>query len=205
MAVKKSKIPGLAEAGLRKGKMQNYSNKTENARQSRHRSKFKNTRNLKLRNRTNFGFTLIEMMVVITLLALVATTAIHLFTRIIRANQKARAILAVKQTGDNALAILSQKIRNSQAISSTCSGTAQASITLDSTTITCSPTGIALTGGQNLVGSDLQLNGASSCFNCYRSDLRPDVVLINFTLTNNKTGFEATSLSFSTTVSLRSY
>lgn len=151
------------------------------------------------------GFTLIEMLVVTTLLGLVATTAVHLFMRIIRANQKARAILAVKQTGDSALAILSQKIRNAQSISSTCNGTAQANISPDSITITCSSTGITLTGSQNLIGSDLQLGGAASCFTCYRSALRPDVVLINFTLTNNKTGFAATSLNFSTTVSLRSY
>ncbi len=160
----------------------------------------KNKRNLKL------GFTLIEMLVVTVLLGLVVTTATHLFTRIIRANQKARAILAIKQTGDNALAVLSQKIRSAQSIAE-CSdiGTTGSTITLDSNAITCSAAGITTGIGQNLVGSDLKVEGYGACFTCYSSDLRPDVVLINFTLTNNKTSFEDTSLSFSTTVSLRSY
>lgn len=152
------------------------------------------------------AFTLIEIMVVVTVLSLVMVTATHLFMRIIRVNQKARAILTVKQTGDNALTVLTQKIRNAQAISSGCDGISQSSIVLDGTTvITCSANGIVLTGGQNLVGSSLQLNGASSCFNCSRAALRPDVVLVNFTLTNNRTSFEAVSLSFSTTISLRNY
>lgn len=154
------------------------------------------------------GFTLIEMLVVISLLAIVVTTATHLFARIIRANQKAREVLNIKQTGDNALTSLSQKIRNTQSIgSSQCSqvGITGDTLTLDGVNIVCASNGITIGSGQNLIGSDLSVEGYDTCFTCYSSSLRPNVVTINFTLTNDKSGFEETTLSFSTTVSLRSY
>lgn len=155
------------------------------------------------------GFTLIEILVVTALVSVVAATATQIFSQILRSNQKARAILEVKQVGDNALTVIANKIRNAKTISSVCDVPASNTITIiDSNNteidIVCSSAGIAL-GSESLIGADLTLTNYNSCFRCYSYEGSPELVEVGFTLSKTGEAFEDSELNFSTTVSLRNY
>lgn len=167
------------------------------------------------------GFTLIEILTVIAVIAVVVATAVQIFSFSLRSEARTRSILALKQTGDNALAVMANNIRNSRTIDLTdCSSSpvGHDSITLvnqdySSTIITCSETGIVVDDGipetepQNLVGSDYFLSGHDSCFRCYSTETDGlKSVSINFTLARiSSDPSKQYSLEFNSTAFMRQY
>lgn len=59
------------------------------------------------------GFTLVEMLVVITVLSIVAILVLTIFTRSLRASHKAQVVLAIKQNGQSVLETIDKTIRSS--------------------------------------------------------------------------------------------
>ncbi|HUW21034.1 MAG TPA: prepilin-type N-terminal cleavage/methylation domain-containing protein, partial [Candidatus Bathyarchaeia archaeon] len=160
------------------------------------------------------GFTLIEMLVVTGLITLVITSAAQIFAMVLRNNQKTRAIIETKQTGDSALSVLANKIRSARQVTSTCTSSTSPAITIEdsngvSVQISCSSTGITL-GSNTLIDTtadNLAIISPLTCFTCYPGgNIAPSIVAISFTLQKNGgnpvTGAE---LTFSTSVSLRNY
>ncbi len=159
------------------------------------------------------GFTFVEMLVSVSLVAVVIVSATQLFTRILRVNRKARAIIQTKQTGDQALRIMADKIRNASQITSTCEAGGSSSNSLDfqhqdgEATVNYSlecDSGLILTQDsepKNLIGADVTLDCGTALFNCTASQFGPQIVAISFSLSKD----DNPALNFSTTVSLRNY
>lgn len=169
----------------------------------------KNIKNNINNNKNNKGFTLVEILVVTALVGVVVATSTQLFARILRANEKARAILEVKQEGDNALATLVYDIRNAdEIVEDSCTSTdieLNNDDVIANTVYDCFNNRIRVTVDTEtnyLTSADL-ITTCESLFTCY-SDLsgNPDIVEINFNLAKDE---DDDGLNFSTTVSLRSY
>lgn len=156
------------------------------------------------------GFTLIEILVVMVLVAIVITTAGGLFTYSIRMDQKTRTILDVKQIGDNAMSIMVSKIRTAQEINSPPCDVFPSSadeinfrdndgndvvLSLDSDRI--------ILDGDYLTGTDVFVESLE--FSCFEGN--QEVIEIDFTLVKGPGDDPQrdVSLDFMTSVSLRNY
>lgn len=166
--------------------------------------------------KTKAGFTLIEALIAVTLTVMVIVSAIQIFSLVLRNNQKTRAIIQTKQTGDHALAVISTNIRNSRQIVSDCSAAGYISSSLiiedslgSQITISCTANGITYASNILVDGAreNITLINPGACFTCYSGNgLSPDIVLAKFTLQKNKNDkLIGAELDFSTSVSLRNY
>lgn len=171
------------------------------------------------------GFTLLEIMVSIGIVAIVGVLISQVFFTTTRSNAKAELLKNIKQNGDFSVGLMGQIMRNANTITTACTetGTTTASIALTnpdggSTTLGClldgTVTRIASTSASRtdyLSESSLTLggtacNGASLSFVCTAPAGQPTTVAITFSLAQKGTPpdqFDRASASFQTTVALR--
>lgn len=78
------------------------------------------------------GFTLIEILISVGIIAIVGAVISQSFFSIVRSNVKNELVQSVKQNGDVALDIMTRMIRNAHSVTSTCdtTGTTSSSITI---------------------------------------------------------------------------
>jgi prepilin-type N-terminal cleavage/methylation domain-containing protein len=155
----------------------------------------------------NHGFTLIEILAVLGILALVAVAVTEIFLGTIKSQKKADTHLKLKEEGFYSLNYLRANIRNAQ--TATCvSDPTSLQVTNADGTITnylvtddkrlASQTGTEI--NKFLTSSSFEVTNLS--FNCSTPSVNePVVVSLNFTL--NAPGTETES--FQTTISLRNY
>lgn len=162
------------------------------------------------------GFTLIEILVVIGVLAIVVIVGSTSFFNLLKSSTKTRTANLVKQNGDYALAIMERMIRNGKIIENTevppqeCkSGMGKIKILNPDggeTEFSCEGDTIS-SNSASLISSQVKVANGNCSFNCQRTGLfEPDVVTISFTLSQAQTDVrpeEAVSIVFKTTVVLR--
>lgn len=73
-------------------------------------------KNLKFQIGNSFGFTLVEMLVVIAILAVMGGVLTEVFVRTLRANNKSQVLSLIKQNGQNAFEEMDKAVRNSQTV-----------------------------------------------------------------------------------------
>lgn len=173
----------------------------------------------------NRGFTLLEMVVSLGIIAVVSVLLSQVFITSLRSSTKTEIRKDVKQNGDHALESMVRMIQNAQEVSSACSSTGTASSTAvvighdgGETTLGCSfdgtSTRIASTsasGTSYLTTNDVSLGG-SSCtgssliFTCAGGAGIPTSITIAFDLAQSGVpaqAFEQSSESFQTTTTMR--
>lgn len=74
-------------------------------------------------NITKEGFTLVEIMIVVALIATLMTIASTTFFNLMQGANKTEIIKEVKENGDYAISVLQLKIRNARDVTSTCATT----------------------------------------------------------------------------------
>jgi prepilin-type N-terminal cleavage/methylation domain-containing protein len=175
-----------------------------------------------MKKRNLFGFSLIEMLVVIGILALLSVFIVQSFISTIRTNTKAEIMRDLKQNGDYALSFFTRKIQNATSID--CSS-APSSITIQDPDYpgvvgkTFSSGAHPITGGtcgmiydgDFLTSENVQLLGACGSavtFNCEDLYGKTAQVSISFTLQQKNTPqpnakYEQASMIFKTTVQMR--
>jgi prepilin-type N-terminal cleavage/methylation domain-containing protein len=163
------------------------------------------------------GFTLIETLVALGILAVIVVVATSLFFSMLKGASKMKAMQTVKQNGGYAIAVMERLIRNASQIVECQAdqvrikspdeketnfhfcGEPDFLIASESGTLTCSQ--------NRLTSSEVKL--ISGSFTCLSGEgLRPDVVGINFSLAKAGLGVrpeEEAAVSFQTSVSLRNY
>ena len=170
--------------------------------------KFK-IKNLKLRR----GFTLIEMLVVVGIIAIMSTFLLNLMFTTIKSNAKSEIIKSVKQNGDYVLGVMGYFIRNSKTLDpADCTGS-QFSVVMDDeneTVFSCSGVGTddgyIASNSARMTGTKVTLSLCS--LTCSQTGNSAPAVSISFTLTNLSTATkkeDQASTNFSTTVSARTY
>lgn len=155
------------------------------------------------------GFTLIEMLVVVTLLSTVGLMAVSIFFSTLRGGTKAELLKEVKQNGNYTISVMERMIRNARFITSSCDGTPQASIKivnpdLRETVFSCD--GQIASNSAFLTTDKLVVSDCS--FTCQEQSRGQKVVAIKFTLSQRGSPArpeERASVTFETTVSPRSY
>lgn len=174
---------------------------------------------------TTKGFTLLEILVSIGVLALMSTLLTQVFITSTRSNTKTEIAKDVKQNGDFATEVIARLIRNSLAITTLCSttGTTTSSIAITNpdggaTTLGCALDGtvtrIASTSAgatayltaSNLTLGGTSCSGATLTFTCTAPVDQPTTVSIAFTLSQKGTPEDQSaraSASFQTTVAIR--
>lgn len=169
------------------------------------------------------GFTLMEILVSVGIIAIVGVVVAQSFFSVVRTNVKSERINAVKQDGDVALDVMNRMIRNAVSVTSTCSagGSTLSSLSIVnpdglSTQFRCELDGtiarIASVGGtktEYLTGSNVTLG--SDCtgtltFVCTSTTSQKSSIEILFTLSQAGTApdqFEKASTAFQATVLTR--
>lgn len=164
-----------------------------------------------MNGRCNFkkGFSLIELLVGIAIIAIVMVITSNLFLSNLKNQNKMEAQIQVKQNGNQVLQTMSTFIRNAQSI--TCISSSQVTIASPdggTTLFSCNTATCASrisSGSACLTPSTLTLSSCS--FTCSSSSGKPTTVTIQFTLTKGSTTDirNYSSQAFSTTISLRKY
>lgn len=158
------------------------------------------------------GFTLVELLVVVGIMAIVGTMTANLFLSNLRTAAKTKALTEVKQNGDYALEVMRRMIRNAREIKSSCPGSGTSLMILNpdenTTTFDCSGAQIASNTATFLTSGKLEVKSGSCSFVCEKPLSKPAVVTITFTLKKGEAslGKEFTAeIPFQTTVSTRTY
>lgn len=171
------------------------------------------------------GFTLLELIVSVTIVALVAVVLSQVFLVTLRTNAKTEISKDMKQNGDLALESMVRMIQSAKKVTSTCdsAGTVSQSLTIinddeGQTTYECSLDGTATrlastsaSGIEYLTSSNVTMGGtlcsaSSLSFTCSGGAGVPSSVTISFDLSQSgmsDTAFEQTSESFQTTATMR--
>lgn len=169
------------------------------------------------------GFTLLEMLISVTIVALVGGILAQAFFTMTRTNTKTERIKDVKQSGEFALEVMERMIRNAREVTSSCPGTSSDTISIrnadnGTTTFSClldngTPRIASQSGAtaEFLTSSSVTLGGSlcaasSLSFTCTTSGGRPGNIRIAFQLSQLGTPvdqFERSSISLGTTIQLR--
>jgi len=183
--------------------------------------------NIKYQISNSHGFSLVEVIVSMGILAIISVAIAQAMFTSTRTNTKTELLKDIKQNGDFAIGVMTRMIQNARAITSTCTpaGTTSQTLTMinpdgATTTLECSTDGavfrIASVSGiqtDYLTSNNLTVTGASCAassftFTCTSVPDAPDRVQILFTLAQKGTPFEKyeqSSASFQTTVNIRTY
>lgn len=163
----------------------------------------------------NKGFTLIEILVVVGVLAIIVTMGSSMFFSILKGSTKTKTANLVKQNGDYALEVIARMIRNAKEIDENTEtpprrcelGMSKLKIKNPdgwSTEFECSGSTIS-SNSAAIISSQVKVDSCS--FDCQSGGLlQPDVVKISFTLSQAQISVrpeEWVSINFNTTVSLR--
>lgn len=171
------------------------------------------------------GFTLLEMVVSLAIIALVSLVLSQVFISTLRTNTKTEILKDMKQNGELALESMVRMIQNSKGITSTCqsAGSVANSLTIineddGETTFSClldnGVTRLASTSAEGdiyLTSNNVTMGGTSCAgstleFTCYGGAGIPGSVMITFQLAQSGTSdqaFDDSSESFQTTATMR--
>ena len=174
-----------------------------------------------------YGFSLIELLVVITLVGIIGIIISQMFIINVRTQGKSEVIKEVKQNGDFVMSVMESMIRNSANVAvSDCNTNTQKLTIINQdgleTTFDCSGSSVASFSGvlqttpqATPTGSPLTNNkvAISDCtfrIVCPTPPLYPKYVFINFSISYAGSGLTPTpgsytNLNYQTTVSLRNY
>ncbi|MFC1627385.1 PilW family protein [Patescibacteria group bacterium] len=160
--------------------------------------------------KNNQGYTLIEVLVVTSIMALFSLTLIAVFLATVRGGVKSQKLQMVHQDGDFALETMARTIRQSKEVDCGVDFTTTAedgTATIFSLVDDGGVMKVASNLTEFLTGDVAQASGLS--FTCYEGDTGNQVVTISFTLTGgDEVGAqvqEKITQGFATSVSTRTY
>lgn len=149
------------------------------------------------------GFTLVELLVSIGILAIVSLAATGLFFSSIKGSTKSEVLIKVKQNGNYALNTISSMIRNSQKVQE-CLASKLTIINPDGGQTIFQVTNNQISSNSSaLTSSDYDVPNLT--FTCSEYADQPSIVNISFSLRKDGTQEEYSLQEFNTTISLRDY
>lgn len=166
------------------------------------------------------GFTLIEILVVVGLLAIIAVIGSSMFFTTLRSSGKSKTLTRVKQNGDYALSTIERLIRDSEEVITNSDGSlCEAGMNkiktkrLDGSEVefTCEEegtvNGLIASNSARLTSNEVKLDNCS--FDCSsQGEFYPQIVSIDFTLSQAAETTrleEQASVNFKTTVNTRNF
>ncbi|MEK7571380.1 MAG: prepilin-type N-terminal cleavage/methylation domain-containing protein [Patescibacteria group bacterium] len=169
-------------------------------------------------NKISSGFTLVEVLVAISIIAIIGVLIISVLTLSLRGSNKAEVSSVVKQQGNTVLTQIARKLRYAKTLDNPAScvpSTTVASLTITDvsntqTTYACTSGSITVLSANGVPLIDTNAVAMSNCsFVCSQQTLLdPPTVRIQFLLTAKSTSQLAetqSSLPFQTSITLRNY
>lgn len=163
-------------------------------------------------NKNNKGFSIIEMLVVISIFAVIGVFTTRAISLTLRSSKKSDSLVRVRENVNYSLAVLERQIRNSERVAS-CTGVATSSITYTSvegivssfSCITPGASGYIASGSARLTSSDISITTCS--FTCTQTDANnPAVVRINVVAEDaTSTSIEKGTVTAETEIIVRNY
>lgn len=168
-----------------------------------------------------YGFTLIEVIVVIGVFVILSTIILSILVTIIRGSKKSDSVVSVRQDGEHAMDQIVRVLRFAKSLdpATTCDGATQlnnitiTAVDLSQNTFTCPATSanpIKMNNTTNLTNSNISqvvVTPVNSCyFVCTQNTGRPPTIRINFNLSkvNSNGVLEGnTTIPFQSSVILR--
>lgn len=162
-------------------------------------------------NKTNLGFTLIELAIVIGVLATVSLASITVFYRTIQGTNKSDTVKIVNQNSQLALDIMTRFIRSAKKVEAIgfgdCPSTASSVTLLGPDDLSVQFTldnGRVASNGSYI--SDPSVAISNLQFSCFRAQGAPDSIQIDFTAAASSSANDySTTQNYSTLINLRSY
>lgn len=174
------------------------------------------------------GFTLLEVIVVVGVIALLSGITAQVFLTSTRNATKSDVVRTVKQNGELSLEIMTRMIQNARTIASSCIGTSTTTLTIENfdegrSTFGCSMDGeVARIASESASGTayltarnvTTLVSGGATCddstlaFVCREQAGFPSQVTISFSLSQTGSpakAYEQVTVPFETTVAVRSY
>ena len=117
-------------------------------------------------NPTN-GFTLVELLVCLGMSAMLLLVVLSMFLSSLQSQKKQERITEVEQQGAMVMELITQTLRNAEAINSPVTGTSASSLSIDVVDVSDDPTVFTISGGQMNVtrGAGLPVNLTSTLLN----------------------------------------
>jgi len=173
-----------------------------------------------MKRKTEQGFTLVEILVVIGLLGIIVAIGSNMFFTTLRSSSKSKILTTVKQNGDYALATIERLIRDSEKVITNSDGSLCVAgmnkiktkrLNGDEIEFSCEGEGttdsLIASNSARLTSSDVKVDSCS--FDCSsQGEFYPQVVMINFTLSQAAVTTrpeEQASLNFKATVTTRNF
>lgn len=164
-----------------------------------------------MRLKTESGFTLMELLIVISITALIVTTIMGLFFRSLRSGAKTETIVKVEENAQYVTAVLERFIRNAKEVSSVgglpCPNTGSSLTVLswDGGSTTFSLSGGRIASNSSPISASV-VTIQNLVFECIRTEGTPDQVAIDFDITRSDVGSGFTTATHvETKVGLRNF
>ncbi len=157
------------------------------------------------------GYTVIELMIVIVLIAIIGVTTVNLLFTSLNSSGKSAGLSVVKQNGDHAIGIIERQTRDAQSVlCPTPPGNVLTIVTQDDETISFQLVGSRIQMDDSVPGVTFLTSDSlvASLFTCAVTTFvsgQPDVVDISFRLELAGLGTDYVDEVFQTRVSLRTY
>lgn len=168
-----------------------------------------------IKNKNSSGFTLVELLISLSVVGILIVGVADFYTTIVQARVKNQTVAEVERQGIFAMRLITQTIRNAENITSPTSGTSAGSLTLDIFESADDPTVIDSSNGRLRITEGTEnpvflTNTLVTLSNLTFSNLTqvstPGIVRVSFTLTRaNQTGTQEYDYAktFTTSAALR--
>lgn len=173
----------------------------------------------KRHHKQNFGFTMLELLIVVLIFGILGAIASSSLFSLLKGASKTEIVKEVKQNGDYALSVMEQQIRNARDIASSCAGVSSNAVSIinpdnSQTEFSCGGTPNrlrerTLPAGPytNLINTSVIVTNTCNIFTCtFDSIAQLKTVEIELDLAQTTVGApaaESASQTFKTTVTLR--
>jgi len=163
-----------------------------------------------MKTKTNSGLSLIEILIVITIFAVIGILSTRSVFLTLRGAKKSDSLVRVRENVNNALSVIERQIRNSEKVTCPSTGTTLSYVSLEgtSTNFTCQSVGVdgyISSGSARLTSSDISITSCS--ITCSQSTLNvPPLVTIAITAEDKtSTSVEKGSITTETQIVGRNY
>jgi len=163
-----------------------------------------------MKTKTNSGLSLIEILIVITIFAVIGILSTRSVFLTLRGAKKSDSLVRVRENVNNALSVIERHIRNSEKVTCPSTGITLSYVSLEgtSTNFTCQSVGVdgyISSGSARLTSSDISITSCSITCSQLTSNVPPLITIAITAEDKTSTSVEKGSITTETQIVGRNY